>query len=117
MKIMAHMHHMYIIARIYKVFENGELMSIGKLHHLIMYSGFIISGIMDIASLFITSQRFLSLAFRNEFLLWYFHTHGRDLLNIQVHWILMILSFSLRSFLSLVHVTADKPSDQHWLGK
>ena len=93
----------HVKAKVVKVFEDGHLAGLGKVHHITMYAGFALSGIVDIFSQFIkvprhTSQVFLSLAFWIEGLLFYFHTHGRDPLNTQIHWILTIVIFSCGIF-------------------
>lgn len=99
----------HVVAKVFRVFDSdGHLAGLGKLHHITMYGAFAVSGIIDIISLFIkfprhTSQLFLSLAFWVEGVLFYFHTHGRDPLNIQIHWILTVLIF-LCGTLSLVRM-------------
>ena len=97
-------HGPHIKAKVFRVFDDdGHLAGLGKLHHVTMYGAFALSGIVDIISLFIrvprhTSQLFLSLAFWVEGILFYFHTHGRDPLNVQIHWILTVLIFLCATF-------------------
>ena len=89
---------LHIKAEVLKVFENGHMASISGLHHITMFCAFALSGVVDIVSLFITvprhtSQLFFSLAFWVEGILFYFHTSGRDPLNIHVHLLLTALIF------------------------
>lgn len=93
--------HSRLIATVYK--PNDSDADFGKLHHITMYSAFALSGIIDIVSLFIkfpkhTSQIFLSLAFWTEGVLFYFHTGGRDALNVQIHFILTVIIFACGIF-------------------
>ena len=92
--------------------SNGVLNDIGKLHHITMYGGFVLSGIVDLLSICVkfpkqTSMLFLTLAFGVEALLFCLHTLGRDTLNIEVHFLLLlsILSCVVFTFLRNFYAT------------
>lgn len=83
--------HKHLVMTAYSVSDgNGRLNDMGKLHHITMYSSFVLSGVMDLLTLCIrlprqTSMLFLTLSFLVEFVLFYLHTEGRDELNVVIH--------------------------------
>ena len=87
----------HIIGRIYHIYQSsGYLSQLDKLQHITMYSAFLVSGIVDILTIFIkfphqTSALFLALAFLTEGILFYFHAGGRDSVNIQIHFIVTLV--------------------------
>ena len=88
------------------VLPNGHLNDLAKLHHITMYGGFLLSGIVDIVSLFVklprqTSQLFLSIAFWTEWMLFYSHSDANDPLNIHTHFILTLVIMSCVVFSAL----------------
>ena len=91
--------HPQIEWKVYRLYnENGNLNDLGKPHHITMYSAFLLSGLIDILSLFIkfprhTSQLFAAMAFWVEGILFYFHTECRSELDVQVHFILTTVIF------------------------
>ena len=73
---------------------DGGLQDVGKLYHITLYAGFLLSGIVDLVTLclkfpFPTSTVFFGLSFLTEGLLFYFHTIGRDDLDTMVHLLLV----------------------------
>ena len=90
----------HLVFKVYSVWgDDGELNGISKLHHITMYSAFILSGIMDVLTLCVklprqTSILFFSLAFTIEGLLFYLHTFGREALNMEVHSLLTYAIFA-----------------------
>lgn len=84
----------HITGSVYHVYRSdGYLNNLDKLQHITMYCAFVLSGIVDILTIFVkfphqTSALFLALAFLTEGILFYFHTDGRDPINIQIHLIL-----------------------------
>ena len=110
-------HHRYSFS-IFHVYDNeGKLRDQGRLHHITMHIAFIISGTVDILTMFIkfprhTSKLFLSLAFAIEFILIYLHTAGRSEINIEAHSILeftifMCLIFSLLRIASSLSIVIN----------
>ena len=92
--------------------DNGVLNDMGKFHHILMYGGFMLSGIVDLLSICVkfpkqTSMLFLTLAFGVEALLFSLHTLGRDTFNIEVHFLLLlsILSCVVFTFLRNFYAT------------
>ena len=87
----------HITGSVYHVFRNdGYLNHLDKLQHITMYAAFLLSGTVDILTIFVkfphqTSALFLALAFLTEGILFYFHIDGRDPINIQVHFILTLV--------------------------
>lgn len=83
--------------------SSGELSEISKLHHITMYGGFLLSGVVDMLTLCVrlprqTSMLFLTLAFAVEGLLFYHHTIGQDALNIEIHCLLTYSIFACAVF-------------------
>jgi len=73
---------------------DGGLQDIGKLYHITLYSGFVLSGIIDLLTMCLrfpmpTSTIFFGLSFLIEALLFFFHTIGRDDLDTIVHLLLV----------------------------
>ena len=103
----------HVVFETYRVWkDNGEISGMGKLHHITMYAAFMLSGIMDMATLCVrlpqqTSMIFFSLAFTVEGLLFYLHTMGRVALNVEVHVLLFyaILSCMIFSVLRIFTAT------------
>ena len=92
--------HHHLHAFVYHIrMPNGQLNDLGKFDHIILYFGFLLSGLVDVASLCLklpspTSTIFLSLSFFVEGLLFYFHTKGREDFNIVVHLLLVYIIVS-----------------------
>ena len=93
-----------IVIEVYSIWVSAnELNTMAKLHHIIMYGAFVLSGVIDLLVLIIrlpqqTSMLFLSLAFVVEGVQFSLHTMGRDALNIQVHSILTYAIFACAFF-------------------
>ena len=91
-------HH--LVAFIYHIRNNdSHFNDLGKLYHITLYSGFLLSGIVDLFSVCLkfpspTSTIFLSLSFLTEGLLFHFHTLGQDPFNIAVHLPIVYIIFS-----------------------
>ena len=95
-------------------YPDGKLKDQGKLQHIIMNCGFILSGFMDLLTMCLhlprhTSNTFLSLAFFIEGTLFYFHQIGKGEISIHVHAILVVaiyacLIFSVIRFLSATNL-------------
>ena len=86
--------------------ECGFFSGMGRLHHITLYLGFLVSGIVDLLSLYCnlpksTSQLFLSLAVYNQVLLFYYHIHGRNLFNITIHKLLAMCIVVTAVFVTL----------------
>ena len=87
----------HITGSVYHVYlSDGYLNHLDKLQHITMYGAFVLSGIVDILTILVkfphqTSALFLALAFLTEGILFYFHTDGRDAINIQIHFILTLV--------------------------
>ena len=102
-------HHLTLI--VYHVYDDeGKLRDQARLHHITMLIAFILSGTVDILTIFIkfpryTSKLFLSLALAVEFILLYLHTVGRNEINIEVHSILDFIIFMCLIF-SLLRIAA-----------
>lgn len=81
----------HLVMTVYSPWDSkGELNNIGKLHHITMYGSFVLSGVVDLLTLFVrlprqTSMLFLSFAFTVEGLLFVLHTGGRDELDVVIH--------------------------------
>ena len=90
-------HGNQIIGIVYHVYDsNGKIREQEKLQHITMHAGFLLSGIIDIVTLFVifprqTSSIFLSLALAIECILFYLHTVGRDVFNIHIHMVLVFI--------------------------
>jgi hypothetical protein len=105
--------HKQLVMSVYSVRDShGELNGMGKLHHITMYGGFVLSGVMDLLTLCVrmprpTSMMFLTLAFLVEYVLFFLHTSGRDEFNIAVHTLLTysILSCVVFSLLRIFNAT------------
>ena len=77
---------------------NGSFVPLAKLHHITMYSCFVMSGIVDLLSLCIrypkhTSKIFLALAFFVEMFVFYYHAKGdsdRSHLEVLMHELLVL---------------------------
>ena len=103
----------HITGSVYHVYKSdGYLTDLGKLQHITMYGAFVLSGIVDILTIFVkfphqTSPLFLALAFLTEGILFYFHTEGRDAINIQIHFILTLVIgiCALFAFLRTMYAT------------
>lgn len=99
----------HLVAKVYHIKnEDGTFNGMGKLHHITMYAAFLLSGLVDVLTIFVkfprvTSSLFLSIAFWTEGILFYFHTHGRDAVNVQIHLLLTIVIFAC-VFFSLMRV-------------
>ena len=101
-------HYSLVVYHVYD--EKGKLRDQGKLHHITMHIAFILSGTVDILTMFIkfprhTSKLFLSLAIAVEFILFYLHTAGRNEINIEAHSILDFIIFMCLIF-SLLRIAA-----------
>ena len=102
-----------IVGSIYHIYQSdGYLNNLDKLQHITMYGAFMLSGIVDILSILLkfphqTSALFLTLAFSTEGILFYYHTEGRDPINIQIHFILTLVIgiCALFAFLRVLHST------------
>lgn len=101
--------------RVMTVFNaDGTLHSVSKLHHITMYSVFALSGIVDLIVLLIpliprnVSTFFFTMAFFIEGLLFWFHSHGSEVLEMTVH-SLLFLTISASVILSLIRI--QKPTN------
>ena len=102
-----------LVATTYSAFrEDGTFGGQGKLHHITMYSAFLLSGVLDLVSLCVklpkhTTQLFLSMAFWVEGILFYFHTGGRADFNVHMHFTLTVVIFfcAVVSMLRMVQTT------------
>lgn len=85
---------------VYSIWDKeGNFNDIAKLHHVTMYGSFMLSGMIDVITLCVklprqTSMMFLSIAFAVEGLLFYLHTMGRDMLNVEIHTLLSYVIFA-----------------------
>lgn len=103
----------HITGSVYHVYQSdGYLNPLGKLQHITMYGAFVLSGIVDILTIFVkfphqTSALFLALAFSIEGILFYFHTEGRDTMNVEIHSILTLVIgiCALFAFLRTMYAT------------
>ena len=74
----------------FKIFNSsGDFVYVGKFQHVTMYSGFVLSGIVDLLILFVhfpqaTSPLFFTLAFISQGILFWFHM-GHSVLNANYH--------------------------------
>ncbi len=98
------------VFRLYK--DDGNFNNLAKLHHITMYSAFVLSGIVDLLSIFVrfpkhTSQIFFALAFFSEGILFYFHSEAEYPPSAQVHWVLTVGIFAcgLVTFLRVFQAT------------
>ena len=93
-------HQRHLVLFIYHIRNNtGELNNLEKLHHITLYSGFLLSGIVDLLSLCVrfpwqTSMLFLSLSFFIEAILFYFHIMNQVVFNRIVHSLLVYIVVS-----------------------
>ena len=102
-----------LVATTYSAFrKDGTFGGQGKLHHITMYSAFLLSGVLDLVSLCVklpkhTTQLFLSIAFWVEGILFYFHTGGRADFNVEIHFTLTVVIFfcAVVSMLRMVQTT------------
>ena len=84
--------------------ETGQLIEQSKFHHLMMYSFFVVSGTLDLLSLYVmrypkhTTKLFLGLALLVEGFVFSLHLHGRNLFNATVHEILIFVVFANAAF-------------------
>ena len=89
----------YLVLTTYTAFRKDDSFnSQGKLHHITMYSAFLLSGVIDLASLCFklpkhVNQFFFSVAFWIEGMLFYFHTGGQEHIKVQAHFILTLIIF------------------------
>lgn len=103
----------HIVGSVFHIFrEDGHLNSLAKLQHITMYGSFVLSGIVDILTIFVkfphqTSPLFLSLAFLVEGILFYFHTGGRNAIDVEIHFILTLVIgiCALFAFLRVMYAT------------
>lgn len=103
----------HLIVTVYSPWNaDGSLNGMSKLHHITMYGSFMLSGIIDLTILCVklpkqTSMLFLTVAFVVEGLLFYLHTMGRDLLNVELHSLLFYAIFAcvVFSFLRVFSAT------------
>ena len=90
----------HLVTVVYNVvMPNGELNNMAKLHHITMYGAFLISGIVDIVSLFLklprqASQIVFSMAFWVEWMLFYSHSSEGDSMNTSFHFLLNLAILS-----------------------
>ena len=112
----------HFVMSVYRV-KNGEgqLNDMGKLHHITMYGSFMLSGIVDMLVLcmrfpYPISMVFYSLAFTVEGILFYLHTMGRDMFNVQVHAFLVYAIFACVIFSALRILSATNLSINLALG-
>lgn len=98
------------IASVVSFHDNeGHVINVGKLLHITMYSGFFVSGIIDVVALFLkvpraTTKIFLTLAFIYEALLFWFHSESGEPFLYTVH-ILQFLSIVVCATLSGLRMT------------
>ena len=96
-----------LVAIVYQVYRSdGTLNDLAKLHHITMYGGFLLSGIIDIVTIFIklprqTSTIAFSVAFWVEWMLFYSHSDSNDALNKSMHFLLTLVIFSCVIFAAL----------------
>ena len=96
-----------LVAIVYQVYRiDGTLNDLAKLHHITMYGGFLLSGIIDIVTIFIklprqTSTIAFSVAFWVEWMLFYSHSDSNDALNKSMHFLLTLVIFSCVIFAAL----------------
>ena len=94
----------HLVMFMYSIWDSkGEMNDTSKLHHITMYGSFMLSGMMDVVCMCVklprqTSMMFLSIAFTVEGLLFYLHTMGRDMLNIEIHSLLVYAIFACVAF-------------------
>ena len=87
----------HIAGSVYHIYRNdGSLNGLSKLQHITMYGAFMLSGIVDILTMLVrfphqTSALFLALAFSSEGILFYFHTGGREAIDVEIHFILTLV--------------------------
>ena len=86
--------------------ECGYFSVMSRLYHITLYLGFLVSGIVDLLSVYCklpkcTSQLFLALAFYNQAFLFYYHVHGRNLFNITIHKLLAMCIVVTAVFVTL----------------
>ena len=88
------------IFQVMEVFHpDGSLHSVSKVHHVTMYGAFLVSGLVDLIGSIIRIPRnftkvFFSLCFFIEAVLFWFHTHDKEHLNIAVHSLLILAIFA-----------------------
>ncbi|XP_018496112.1 transmembrane protein 45B [Galendromus occidentalis] len=97
-----------IIGEAYTAFEDGRFSHLGNLQHMTMYTFFLISGIIDLWSARKSIGRRLPpgsdfaaiiVAAMVEWLLFRFHLHGRDPLDVLVH---TLLGFTIVAIVLIV---------------
>ena len=94
----------------FKIFNSsGDFVYVGKFQHVTMYSGFVLSGIVDLLVLFVhfpqaTSPLFFTLAFISQSILFWFHM-GHSVLNANYHklHLVIIISCVIFSYLRTHH--------------
>lgn len=97
----------HLVVFVYTPVKNGHFTGLGKLQHIVMYSVFLMSGVIDLLTLCVrlpgrTSPLFLTLAFLSEGLLFYFHIGSEDgALSTNVHKIIMAVIFACVIFSAL----------------
>lgn len=98
---------LHLVAEVYHVYtSDGKLNDLAKLHHITMYGAFLLSGIIDIVTIFIklprqTSMITFSVAFWVEWMLFYSHSDANDALNKNIHFLLTLVIFSCVVFAAL----------------
>ena len=97
--------HKHFSVGVYSSFdENGRLADQAKFHHLMMYSFFALSGLVDLLALYVirypkhTTKLFLGLAFLVEGFIFSFHLHGHNTFDVTVHEILIYVVFANAAF-------------------
>lgn len=90
-----------LVFKTYSVYSDRG--SYSKLHHITMYSSFLLAGVVDLAMLFVrlpkhTSKCFLSLAFLVEGILFLNHVEGKGDLGCFLHHLLTFIIFSCLLF-------------------
>ena len=97
--------HLYAV--VYQIRnKSGDFNNQSKIHHITMYLGFALSGIIDLVTIFIrvprhASKLFFSVAFLLEGLLFWFHAHGREDLDLMLHTLLNYAIVACFSFAAL----------------
>lgn len=94
----------------FKIFNSsGDFVYVGKFQHVTMYSGFVLSGVVDLLILFVhlpraTSPLFFTMAFVCQGILFWFHM-GHSVLNANYHklHLVIIISCVVFSFLRTQH--------------
>lgn len=96
--------------RVFHVYdEQGFVRDQGKLNHITMESAFLVSGIVDLLTLFVrlpalTSKVSLSLAFFTQLIISYVHSHGQNEFYTILHSITAFI-FLISFFFSLIRIS------------